>query len=134
MQTANEKPFETKVKSASYDYLAPDGSEIRLLAQAGGAGLAHCRLPAGHVSSAVRHRTVEEIWYFLSGAGEVWRKFGDTEEVTEVHAGVSLSIPVGTSFQFRNDGQEPLDFVIATIPRWPGSDEAVPVVGKWERI
>jgi hypothetical protein len=28
-----------------YDYLAPDGSEIRLLPEVGGEGLAHCTLP-----------------------------------------------------------------------------------------
>jgi hypothetical protein len=52
--------------------------------------------------------------------------------VADVVPGVSLTIPVETQFQFRNTGQEPLRFVIATMPPWPGADEAVPVeVGKW---
>ena len=33
-----------------YDYLAPDGSEIRLLLEAKGGGLAHCILPVGKVA------------------------------------------------------------------------------------
>lgn len=114
-----------------YNYLAPDSSEIRELTQAKRGSLAHCRLPINAVSSPVRHQTVEEIWYFLSGVGEVWRKLGDTFSVSPVRAGISLSIPVGASFQFRNIGQEPLDFIIATIPPWPGKDEAISVAGNW---
>lgn len=52
----------TKVIASEYDYLAPDGSEIRLLADLEGGGLAHCTLPSGRVSVAQRHKTVEEIW------------------------------------------------------------------------
>ena len=102
------------------DYLAPDGSEIRLLAQAKGGGLAHVLLPVGETSKAVEHKTVEELWYFISGKGKVWRKYknGD-EEICKVRAGTSLVIPTGASFQFRNTGEEALHIVIATIPPWP---------------
>ena len=55
----------------------------------------------------------------------------DQEEVVEVHPGVSLDIPVGTKFQFRCDGDEPLEAVGVTIPPWPGPDEAFEVKGKW---
>ena len=74
------------------------------------------------------------MWFFLSGEGEVWRKLGDRSEVTPVRAGVSLAIPASTSFQFRTTGHEPLDFVIATIPRWPGPQEVVPVSDHWKMI
>lgn len=121
----------TKELGSEYDYLAPDGSEIRLLPTLNGGGLAHCTLPVGGVSAAVSHRTVEEIWYFLSGEGEVWRKLGQDEEVTNVRAGISVTIPLGAHFQFRNTGTEPLRFVIATMPPWPGADEAVPQTGRW---
>ena len=43
----------------------------------------------------------------------------------------SLDIPVGTRFQFRCDGDEPLEAVGVTIPPWPGPDEAFEVKGKW---
>ncbi len=110
---------------------APDGSEIRLLLETSRGGLSHCTLPPGAVSRAVRHATVEEIWYFLGGAGEVWRKLKDWEEVAPVGPGVSISLPTGVHFQFRNTGRDPLIFAIATMPPWPGMDEAVRVAGHW---
>lgn len=121
-----------KTLSKKYDYLAPDGSEIRLLLGLQGGGLCHCTLPEGKVSSAVYHKTVEEIWYFLSGEGEVWRRQGDKEKTVSVRTGKSVSIPVGTAFQFRNTGKGPLCFMIVTMPPWPGKDEAVATTGKWK--
>lgn len=110
---------------------APDGSEIRPLVLVEGASVAHCTLPAGAVSRPVRHRTVTEVWYFTEGEGQVWRKQGDREEVVDVVPGTCLSIPVGASFQFRATGEGPLRFVLATLPPWPGDDEAVPTEGHW---
>lgn len=121
----------TRRLGADYDYLAPDRSEIRLLAEVTGGGLAHCTLPPGGVSLAVRHRTVEELWYVLSGRGEVWRSHQGEEHVVEVEPGVSLGIPCGAHFQFRARGEAPLQILIATIPRWPGAEEAVPVPHHW---
>lgn len=123
--------MQTKQLPAEYDTLAPDGSQIRLLAATAGGSMAHCLLPAGQTSLAVTHRTVEEVWYFLSGRGQVWRRLGEREEVTEVSAGSSLSIPLGTHFQFRNTGNVPLEFVLMTMPPWPGSEEAHRVPGHW---
>jgi mannose-6-phosphate isomerase-like protein (cupin superfamily) len=85
----------------------------------------------GSTTRAVRHRTVAEIWFFLSGRGEVWRQADGREETTRVEPGMALSIPLGTDFQFRTLGNEALTFVITTVPPWPGADEAVPVVGPW---
>ncbi len=93
--------FETKQLPEDYDYHAPDGSEIRLLPGMKGGGFAHCTLPMGGISLAVIHRTVEEIWYFLSGQGKAWRKQETREEVVEVEPGICLTIPVGTHFQCR---------------------------------
>jgi mannose-6-phosphate isomerase-like protein (cupin superfamily) len=61
----------------------------------------------------------------------MWRKLGEAEETVELRAGVSIAIPVGASFQFRNDGVEPLDCVGVTMPPWPGMDEAYDVPGIW---
>ncbi len=113
------------------NYLAPDGSEIRLLASVEAGNMAHCTLHPGQVSKAVKHKTVEEIWYFLQGRGEVYRQQGESTEVVDVVAGVSLTIPLGTQFQFRNTGDEPLCFVIVTMPPWTGADEAVRVEDYW---
>lgn len=123
--------LETDRLSEAVDTLAPDGSEIRLLGIGARASMVHTTLPAGQVSTAIRHRNVEELWFVLQGQGEVWRRLGASEEVATLQAGVHLNLPVGTHFQFRNTGREPLVFVIATVPPWPGPDEAVPVKGPW---
>ncbi|MXY19975.1 MAG: cupin domain-containing protein [Dehalococcoidia bacterium] len=115
-----------------YTVLAPDGSEIRELVQSSRGSMVHCALPPGSVSKPVSHRTVEEVWYFLSGRGQVWRKSGDDEVVTDVEPGVSLTIETGTHFQFRNTSpDEALCFIITTMPPWPGPDEAYAVPGCW---
>jgi mannose-6-phosphate isomerase-like protein (cupin superfamily) len=124
--------WETASVSDEYD-LAPDGSEIRPLLRMRGGSIVHCTLPPEQVTQAVRHLTVEEFWYFLSGEGQVWRKSSELEEIVEVHPHMALSIPPGTHFQFRTTGSEPLTFVITTMPPWPGPDEAIPVQGKWPR-
>jgi mannose-6-phosphate isomerase-like protein (cupin superfamily) len=116
---------------AAYDVLAPDGSEVRILASGERGSMAHFTLPGGQVSLAVAHHTVEEVWFVLSGQGLMWRKTGDVETVTELTSGLSLTIPVGTHFQFRCDGVEALKAVAVTMPPWPGMDEAFEVNGKW---
>ncbi|HTO06818.1 MAG TPA: cupin domain-containing protein [Myxococcota bacterium] len=111
--------------------VAPDGSDVRVLLGLAGGGMAHFELAAGATSRAVTHRSVEEIWWFLSGRGEMWRKQSGREEVVPVEAGVCLTIPLGTHFQFRALGTEPLRALGVTMPPWPGDGEAVPVPGKW---
>ena len=74
---------------------------------------------------------VDELWYFVAGRGRMWRKDKDAESVVEVSPGMSLDIPVGTDFQFRSDGDEPLEAVGVTMPPWPGPQEAVFVDGAW---
>jgi len=123
--------LEIKILPKEYDDIAPDSSEIRLLMSGKLGSLCHCTLPTGKTSLAVKHKTVEEIWYFLSGVGEVWRKYEGKEETDEIEPGTSINIPVGTSFQFRNIGSEPLKFICVTMPPWPGTKEAELVQGKW---
>jgi len=93
--------------------------------------MAHFELPPGETSSALRRRTLEEIWFFLSGRGEMWRKNAQQEEIVAVDSGVCLTIPLGTEFQFRSFGYEALSGIGITMPPWPGEDEAVSVKGKW---
>lgn len=123
--------FETKTLPRERDDVAPDGSDVRLLLGLARGGLAHFELSPGWTSRAVTHRTVEEIWFFLSGHGQMWRKLGEHAEVVEVHSDVCLTIPVGTHFQFRSFGPEPLAAVGVTMPRWPGDGEATVVAGAW---
>jgi len=124
--------FNTKRLPVARDDVAPDGSDVRLLLGLKCGGMAHFELPPRQTSTAVAHRTVEEIWFFLTGRGEMWRKQNDQEEVAAVEPGVCLTIPLGTHFQFRSFGYEPLAAVGVTMPPWPGEGEAYEVKGKWE--
>jgi mannose-6-phosphate isomerase-like protein (cupin superfamily) len=123
--------FETRHLPMERDAIAPDGSDVRILLGLKGGGLAHFELGPGLVSKAVTHRTVEEIWFFLSGRGQMWRRQGTTEQIVDVYSGVCLTIPLGTQFQFRSFAYEPLSAVGVTMPPWPGEGEAIPVEGTW---
>jgi len=111
------------------DAIAPDGSEIRLLAtQAHGAtraSLCEVRLGPGAVSRPVSHRSVEEIWYIVGGRGQVWRcPPGARAEPIEVGPGDTVVIPTGWRFQFKAAPDGELRFLCYTSPPWPGADEA----------
>jgi mannose-6-phosphate isomerase-like protein (cupin superfamily) len=108
------------------DAIAPDGSLIYfLVGDARTASLVEVVLPAGPASRPVRHRTVEEIWYFLSGTGRVWRRPpGGEAQVTAVASGAVITIPTGWAFQFQADPGADLRFLCFTSPPWPGGDEA----------
>jgi mannose-6-phosphate isomerase-like protein (cupin superfamily) len=111
--------------------MAPDGSEVKALLALQGGGMAQFELAPGETSTAVTHRTVEEIWLVTAGQGEMWRRQGAREEIVAMTPGVCLTIPLGTHFQFRSLGDEPLAAVGVTMPPWPGEDEAVVVPGAW---
>ena len=123
--------FDTRRLSSAVDAIAPDGSEVRILCSGSRGSMAHFSLPGGHVSQAVAHHSIEEIWFFLAGRGRFWRKQGLDQDIVEVSEGVSVSIPPGTHFQFRNDGKDALTAVGVSMPPWPGEDEAYAVEGAW---
>ncbi|HEY5205043.1 MAG TPA: cupin domain-containing protein [Roseiarcus sp.] len=125
------KPYETKTLGEGVDATAPDGTAVRLLLSLAGGSMAHFELPAGAVSHAVTHRTVEEIWFVVSGHGVIWRSQDGVERIDPLGPGTSLTIPLGTAFQFRADTDGPLAFVAITMPPWPGMDEAAPAQGPW---
>ena len=133
--TENASPFSTPpVGRASGDLIvAPDGSQVRLLLTdehgATRCSMVEVIISADEVSRAVRHRTVEEAWYVISGAGEVWRcppgiPAGGISPA-RVTAGDALVIPRGWEFQFRAEAGSDLRFICVTMPAWPGMDEAV---------
>jgi mannose-6-phosphate isomerase-like protein (cupin superfamily) len=124
--------FDAKYLPMQRDASAPDGSDVRILLGLNGGGMAHFELGPNQTSRAVTHRTVEEIWFFLSGRGQMWRKQDQQETVVDIHPGVCLTIPLGTHFQFRSFGYEPLAAIGVTMPPWPGEGEAVMVNGMWE--
>src|SRR5262245_19458830 len=108
------------------DAIAPDGSQIRLLATAAHgatrASLCEVRLPRGAVSRPVRHRSVEEIWHVTAGRGHVWRcPPGGEADPIAVAPGDTIVIPTGWSFQFRAAPDSDLRFLCYTSPPWPGA-------------
>ena len=123
--------FVTRSRNEKPDALAPDGSEVRILANTPRGSMAEFLLPPGKTSIAVAHKTVEEVWFFTQGQGQLWRKNEMAEEIVQIHYGLSISIPIGTHFQFRNDGIENLKAIGTTMPPWPGPEEARFVKGKW---
>ena len=124
-------PFTTLNLPAEPTVVAPDGSNVRVLAGLAGGSMAHFSLDAGQVARAVTHRTVEEIWFIVAGRGEMWRRQDGREEVVTLEPGVSLTIPLGTHFQFRAAPDAGLSAVAITMPPWPGEGEAVFVDGAW---
>jgi mannose-6-phosphate isomerase-like protein (cupin superfamily) len=132
-QSASGETWAITQQPAEPDHMAPDGSEIRLLGDEPRGGYAHCQLPPGAVTQPVRHRTVQEIWYVLKGRGQLWRHDHGTEEVVTLAAGICADIPLHTDFQFRSTGDEPLQLLLLTMPRWPGPEEAVSAnVRRWQ--
>ncbi len=134
MDAMPEPTFHLGHRQDNPDATAPDGSEIRFLVDhrhgAEGASVVEVTLPAGQVSRPVRHRTVEEVWYILEGAGLVWRCPTDVEPhdamTAPVAPGDALTIPTGWRFQFSASDAGPLRFLCVTMPPWPGLDEAQP--------
>ena len=125
-------PFRTlRIEDARRER-APDGSEVHVLLRLAGGSMARFSLPPGAVSAPVQHRSVEEIWYVLSGRGQMWRAREDQEEVVALQPHTCLTIPAGTRFQFRaENGGEDLVAVAITMPPWPGPQEALPATGPW---
>jgi mannose-6-phosphate isomerase-like protein (cupin superfamily) len=111
--------------------IAPDGSDVRVLLQLSGGSMAHFELGAGAVSDPVLHQTVEEIWFVVKGSGEMWRRQGDREEIVALAPGICVTIPRGTSFQFKASASEAVAAVGITMPPWPGEGEALPTEGPW---
>ena len=87
MPATAAKPYETKTLGPAVDAVAPDGTAVRLLLSLAGGSMAHFELPAGAVSHAVTHRTVEEIWFVLSGRGRIWRRQNGLERIDPLAPG-----------------------------------------------
>lgn len=123
--------FGTLHESQALSVSAPDGARVQVLLRLQGGSMAVFELEPGQVSAPVRHRSVEELWYVLSGEGEMWRRDAVGEAVVSLQPGLCLSIPLGTDFQFRCLGGATLRAVAVTLPPWPGADEALPITGRW---
>jgi len=113
------------------DAQSPAGADIRFVMEGATGNMIHSTVPPGQINRATIHATVSEFWHVLGGRGEIWRKDADEERVTQLAAGVSVDIPVGTAFQYRATGKVPLTFLCISMPPWPGDHEASHVPGIW---
>ena len=114
------------------DAKSPAGADIRFIMDGTTGNMIHSTVPSGQINRAAVHKSVSEFWYVLEGAGEIWRTDDTDERVTSLVPGVSIDIPAGTSFQYRNVGTQSLKFICITMPPWPGDEEAKYVAGPWE--
>ena len=113
------------------DARSPAGADIRYLMEGATGNMIHSTVPAGQVNRATVHATVNEFWHVLSGRGEIWRRDERGEDVSVLEPGVSIDIPVGTAFQYRCTGAEPLRFLCISMPPWPGNAEATLLDRPW---
>ena len=111
---------------------SPAGAEIRHLIGGETGNMIHATVAPGQVNRATVHATVSELWHVVSGAGQIWRRDATGEETTDLRKGVSIDIPVGTAFQYRCTGSDPLQFLCISMPRWPGDSEATVIEGPGE--
>ncbi len=132
----DEQPFRTTEAEDAPVVRAPDGATVRpLLALDGLGSQAVFELPPGGVTHAVSHATVQELWHVTAGRGRIWRRQSGREAVDVLRPGSSVSVPLGTAFQFRadQDSPGPLRIVAVTMPPWPDGStvEARPEHGPW---
>ena len=124
--------MQTRPFPSTPDAHSPAGAEIRYLMEGETGSMIHATVPPGQVNRATVHATVSEFWHILSGRGLIWRRDAGAEETTVLEPGVSIDIPVGTAFQYRCAGVNPLEFLCISMPRWPGDEEATVIEGPWK--
>jgi mannose-6-phosphate isomerase-like protein (cupin superfamily) len=124
--------MQTRSIPATAEARSPAGAEVRYLIGGETGDMIHSTVPPGQINRATIHATVSEFWHVLSGEGQIWRRDDTGEDTTVLEAGVSIDIPVGTAFQYRCTGLEPLRFLCITMPPWRGDWEATIIEGPWQ--
>jgi mannose-6-phosphate isomerase-like protein (cupin superfamily) len=114
------------------DRKSPAGADVRILMDGTTGGMIHSTVPPRQINRACVHATVSEFWYVLEGHGEIWRDDGKESSTVALVPGISIDIPVGTSFQYRNVSDTDLKFICITMPPWPGESESTYVKGIWQ--
>jgi mannose-6-phosphate isomerase-like protein (cupin superfamily) len=104
-------------------FTTKDGSEIReLLAHRNSCirhqSLAEARLPVGGQTTPHYHPRTEEIYYILSGQGDM--RIGD--ESSAVVPGDAIAIPPGVEHQITNTGDATLKFICCCAPGYEHDD------------
>jgi mannose-6-phosphate isomerase-like protein (cupin superfamily) len=107
-----------------------DGSRVREIAHPTNSAcraqsLAEATVSPGATTKAHFHPRSEEIYYVLSGRGEVALETGDESATTCIHActpGAAIIIGPGVPHQVRNTGDEPLVFLCCCSPPYSHGD------------
>lgn len=104
--------FTTKDTSTIRELMAPANSLICRQS------LAEAALPPGASTLAHRHPETEEIYYILSGSGEM----AIEDEIQSVQPGDSIGILPGQRHQIRNNGATTLVFLCCCVPAYTHAD------------
>lgn len=104
-------------------YTTKDGSTIRELMHPSVHGnkqqsLAEAIVPPHTSTQLHQHKTSEEIYYILSGSGEMTL----ADEKFPVTAGDTICIPVNTAHKIRNTQEIELKFLCACSPAYSHDD------------
>lgn len=104
-------------------FTTADGSTIRELAgvpsgNASNQSFAEATVPPGGQTVEHYHRTSEEIYWFVGGAGRL--RLGDDERA--VRAGDCVVIAPGTAHKLFNPGGEPLVLFCCCAPAYSDAD------------
>ncbi len=106
------EPFRTKDGSEIRELLAHRNSGIR------NQSLAEARVGAGERTTPHYHPRSEEIYYILSGRGEMRLE----QETRSVGPGDAIAIPPGQIHTIANPGSEPLVFLCCCAPGYEHGD------------
>ena len=112
---AQAKPFITKDGSEIRELLAHRNSCIR------NQSLAEARIAPGMTTEAHHHPLTEEIYYIVSGVGDM--VIG--EEVRRVVPGDAIAIPPGAVHQITNTGDEMLRLLCCCAPGYEHDDTII---------
>lgn len=104
-------------------FITKDTSEIReLLAHRNSSirnqSLAEARLPPGASTTPHFHPRTEEIYYILSGSGQMRIE----AEIGPVGPGDAIAIPPGARHQITNTDDQPLVFLCCCAPAYEDAD------------
>jgi mannose-6-phosphate isomerase-like protein (cupin superfamily) len=114
------------------DARSPAGADIRFIMDGETGNMIHSTVPPHQTNRATIHATVSEFWFVLEGRGQIWRDDGAESCITDLIPGISIDIPAGTAFQYRNVSDQELKFICIAMPPWPGDSEASYRDGIWE--
>ena len=97
--------------------IAPDGSDVRILLSLPGGGMAHLGSRRNVYRRRASHCRGDLVFYRRQGRDVASPMARDI--TVDVYP-VAVAITIGTRFQFRSFGYEPLSAVGVTMPPWPG--------------